>query len=129
MVFGIGYSDDVDKAAAVLHEVLAAHESVLEEPESSVEVHELGDSSVNFIVRPWVKTEDYWRVYWDLTRAVKKRFDEEGISIPFPQRDVHVHHIAGAAPEQLDDGWISPASKQPGQKNPADGQARTEQGS
>jgi len=55
-----------------------------------IKVHELGDSSVNFIARPWVNTDDYWDTYWDLTRAVKLRFDAEGISIPFPQRDVHL---------------------------------------
>jgi small conductance mechanosensitive channel len=60
-----------------------------------VHLHELGDSSVNFVVRPWAKTNDYWTVYWDVTRAVKVRFDEEQISIPFPQRDVHV--IAGSS--------------------------------
>jgi len=56
-----------------------------------IHLHELGDSSVNFIVRPWVKTDDYWDVYWDVTRSVKIRLDEEGISIPFPQRDVHMY--------------------------------------
>jgi small conductance mechanosensitive channel len=55
-----------------------------------IHLHELGDSSVNFIVRPWVKTDDYWDTYWDITKAVKKRFDEEGISIPYPQRDIHI---------------------------------------
>jgi small conductance mechanosensitive channel len=55
-----------------------------------IKLHELGDSSVNFIVRPWVESDDYWDVYWDLMRTVKGRFDEEGISIPFPQRDVHL---------------------------------------
>ena len=56
-----------------------------------IRLHELGDSSVNFIVRPWVKTEDYWETYWAITREVKMRFDEEGVSIPFPQRDVHLY--------------------------------------
>ena len=59
-----------------------------------IRLHNLGDSSVDFIVRPWTKTEDYWTVFWDVTRAVKKRFDEEGISIPFPQRDVHIYKEA-----------------------------------
>jgi len=66
-------------------------DKVLKEPESMVRLHELGDSSVNFVVRPWVHMDDYWDVYWSVTRAVKIRFDEEGISIPFPQRDVHVY--------------------------------------
>ena len=61
------------------------------QPESRVRLHELADSSVNFICRPWVKTDDYWTVYWEVTRNVKERFDAEGISIPFPQRDVHVY--------------------------------------
>ena len=91
MMFGIGYSDDIAKAESVLVDILSGHEKVLEDPEPVVRLHELGDSSVNFVVRPWSKTEDYWDVYWDVTREVKRRFDEEGISIPFPQRDVHVY--------------------------------------
>ena len=90
MMFGIGYSDDVNHAERVLKEIVKAHDLVLDEPEPIVRLHELGDSSVNFVVRPWVKRDDYWNVYWDVTRAVKRRFDEEGISIPFPQRDVHL---------------------------------------
>jgi small conductance mechanosensitive channel len=94
MVFGIGYSDDIAKAQKILEEILLNHEATLKDPEPMVKVHELGDSSVNFIVRPWVKTEDYWDVYWDVTRKVKERFDAEGVSIPFPQRDVHLHQVA-----------------------------------
>ena len=92
MVFGIGYGDDVRKAKEVLMGILQAHASVLEDPEPIVQVSELADSSVNFVVRPWVKTEDYWTVLWDVTQTVKERFDAEGISIPFPQRDIHIHH-------------------------------------
>jgi small conductance mechanosensitive channel len=95
-VFGIGYSDDISKAQKILEDILAKNESILKDPEPVVKVHELADSSVNFVVRPWVKTENYWDVYWDVTRAVKERFDAEGVSIPFPQRDVHLHQIAGA---------------------------------
>ena len=91
MTFGIGYADDVPKAEKVLMEIVEAHEFVLKDPEPTVRLHELGDSSVNFVVHPWVKTEDYWPVYWDITRAVKLAFDAQGISIPFPQRDVHVY--------------------------------------
>ena len=91
LVFGIGYSDDIPKAEKILGEVVAAHEKTLSKPEALIKLHELGDSSVNFVVRPWVKTEDYWDVYWDLTREVKLRFDLEGVSIPFPQRDVHIY--------------------------------------
>ena len=95
LTFGIGYSDDIPKAEKVLAEIVAAHEKVLKDPEPVIRLHELGDSSVNFVVRPWSKTSDYWDVYWDVTREVKRRFDEEGISIPFPQRDVHIYREDG----------------------------------
>jgi small-conductance mechanosensitive channel len=95
MTFGIGYSDDIPKAEKVLASIVASHEKVLKNPEPVVRLHTLGESSVDFVVRPWSKTEDYWEVYWDITREVKRRFDEEGISIPFPQRDVHIHHHKG----------------------------------
>jgi len=91
LVFGISYTDDIPKAERVLQEILDNDEKILKDPEPIVRLHELGDSSVNFAVRPWVEMEDYWDVYWSVTRAVKIRFDEEGISIPFPQRDVHLH--------------------------------------
>lgn len=91
MLFGIGYSDDIDKAQRILEEIVASNEKVLNEPEPVVRLHELGDSSVNFICRPWVKPADYWDVYWYVTREVKRRFDAEGVSIPFPQRDVHLY--------------------------------------
>jgi small conductance mechanosensitive channel len=94
LVFGISYSDDIPKAERVLQEIVDSHEAVLDEPAPMIRLHELGDSSVNFIVRPWVKTDDYWETYWSMTRAVKLRFDEEGISIPFPQRDVHLHQTS-----------------------------------
>lgn len=90
MTFGIAYADDIDHAERVLWDIVKNHELVLEEPETVIRLHTLGESSVDFVVRPWTKTSDYWTVYWDVTRAVKKRFDEEGISIPFPQRDVHL---------------------------------------
>jgi small conductance mechanosensitive channel len=91
LVFGIGYGDDADKAQKILEGIVNGHELVLKEPEAIVKLHELADSSVNFICRPWVKPEDYWNVYWDITRDVKRRFDAEGVSIPFPQRDVHIY--------------------------------------
>ena len=94
MVFGIGYSDDIAKAQKILEEILVEHAAVLKDPEPIVKVHELADSSVNFVVRPWVETDNYWDVYWDITRTVKERFDAEGVSIPFPQRDVHMHQAA-----------------------------------
>jgi small conductance mechanosensitive channel len=90
LMFGISYDDDIDKAEEILSDIVESHEAVLDKPEPMIHLHELGDSSVNFIVRPWVKTDDYWDTYWDVTKAVKKRFDEEGISIPYPQRDIHV---------------------------------------
>jgi len=95
MVFGIGYSDNIAKAQRILEDILLTHEAVLKDPEPVVKVHELADSSVNFAVRPWVKTENYWDVYWDITRTVKERFDAEGVSIPFPQQDVHLRQVAG----------------------------------
>ena len=91
LVFGISYTDDIPKTERVLQEILDNDDKVLKNPESMVRLHELGDSSVNFVVRPWVHMDDYWDVYWSVTRAVKMRFDEEGISIPFPQRDVHLY--------------------------------------
>ncbi|MDH3941160.1 MAG: mechanosensitive ion channel family protein, partial [Xanthomonadales bacterium] len=90
MVFGIGYGDDIETASQVLERLVSEHPLILEEPEPNIKVHELADSSVNFICRPWVKTEDYWNVYWDLTRQAKEAFDKAGVSIPFPQRDVHL---------------------------------------
>jgi len=90
LTIGISYDDDIEKTEKVLREIIDEHEAVLDYPEPNVRLHELGDSSVNFIVRPWVKTSDYWDTYWDLTKAIKLRLDKEGISIPYPQRDVHV---------------------------------------
>lgn len=92
MVFGIGYDDDIQKAERVLREIIGKHPLVLAEPETVIKVHELADSSVNFIVRPWVKTADYFAVYWDVTRSVKEQFDAQGLSIPYPQQDVHVYN-------------------------------------
>jgi small conductance mechanosensitive channel len=90
MTFGIAYADDIDHAERVLWDIVKNNELVLKDPEPVIRLHTLGESSVDFIVRPWARTSDYWTVYWDTTRAVKKRFDEENISIPFPQRDVHM---------------------------------------
>ena len=93
MTFSISYSDDVPHAERVLAAILDEHEKVLSEPKPTVKLHKLGESSVDFVVRPWVRTEDYWDVYWDITREVKMRFDRESISIPFPQRDVHLDQL------------------------------------
>jgi small conductance mechanosensitive channel len=100
MVFGISYSDDIPKAESILEDILQSHDKVLDTPEPLVRLHALGASSVDFVVRPWVGVDDYWDVYWDVTRTVKLRFDAEGVSIPFPQRDVHVYNqnlLAGEA--------------------------------
>jgi small conductance mechanosensitive channel len=91
MEFGIGYDDDIDQAQAILEEIVGAHPKVLEKPEPTIRMNTLADSSVNFICRPWARTEDYWDVYWDVIKAVKLRFDAAGIGIPFPQRDVHLY--------------------------------------
>jgi len=91
MVFGIGYGDDIKKAKDLLGEIVTEHPKVLDAPEPVIAVSELADSSVNFVVRPWVKTEDYWSVYFELQETVKLRFDNAGISIPFPQQDIHLH--------------------------------------
>lgn len=90
MVFGIGYGSDLLKAKAILEEMVNGHELTLAEPAPKVAVSELADSSVNFIVRPWVNAADYWTVYWEMMEAVKLRFDQEGIEIPFPQVSVHM---------------------------------------
>ena len=92
MVIGCGYGDDLKQVKQILNEMLAADERVLEKPAPTVGVSELGDSSINFVVRPWVKAADYWGVKFDFLEAVKERFDKEGISIPFPQQDVHLHY-------------------------------------
>ncbi len=96
LVFGIGYGDDIEKAQKILEDVVAAHPLTLDDPAPVIRVHELAESSVNFVCRPWSKTSDYWTVYWDLTRQVKQAFDKAGITIPFPQRDVHVHQTNAA---------------------------------
>ncbi|MGF1634338.1 MAG: mechanosensitive ion channel domain-containing protein [Phycisphaerae bacterium] len=93
MTFGISYADDIDKARQLLLDIVSSHPKTLDDPAPVVKLHEMADSSVNFVVRPWSKTSDYWDVLWDVTAEVKRRFDAEGISIPFPQRDVHVYQV------------------------------------
>ncbi len=97
LTFGISYDDSIEKAQEVLEEVVHAHPLVLKDPEPVIRVNELADSSVNFIVRPWVVGADYWAVYWDLMRQVKLAFDKAGISIPYPQQDLHLRVPDGAA--------------------------------
>jgi small conductance mechanosensitive channel len=90
-VFGIGYDDDIDKARSIIKEIIDQDERVLRDQEPVIVVSELADSSVNFAVRAWTSADDYWSFYFDTTEKVKKQFDAQGISIPFPQRDVHVY--------------------------------------
>jgi len=92
MVVGVSYGDDLDKVRKTLEDLLANEDRILPEPAPTIAVSALADSSVNFVVRPWVKTSDYWGVMFDMTEAIKKRFDKEGISFPFPQRDVHLYN-------------------------------------
>ncbi|MGI9234427.1 MAG: mechanosensitive ion channel family protein [Woeseiaceae bacterium] len=96
MVVGVSYGDDLDKVRKTVQELVAADDRILDEPECTIAVSALADSSVNFVVRPWVKTEDYWGVMFDLTEAIKKRFDEDGISFPFPQQDVHLYQASAS---------------------------------
>jgi small conductance mechanosensitive channel len=96
MTFGIGYDDDLLKAKQTLERIVSEEPRVLPEPAPVIQVMELADSSVNFVVRPWCKTSDYWGVYFALTEKVKLVFDQEGISIPYPQQDVHIYPTGDA---------------------------------
>ena len=96
--FGIGYDDDFEQAERIIREVAESHPLVLADPAAVIVTHELADSSVNIVCRPWANTTDWWQVRTEITREVKRRFDREGISIPYPQRDVHVHQIDGLRP-------------------------------
>ncbi len=90
MVVGVSYNDDLDKVKRVLEDILSSDERILDDPAYTIGVSELADSSINFVVRPWVKSADYWNVLFDTNKTIKQRFDAEGISIPFPQHDVHL---------------------------------------
>lgn len=92
MTFGIGYEDDITKAKQILTKLIVEDERIFKDPAPQVVVAELGDSSVNFKVRVWCNSSDYWGIYFDMTETVKLTFDQENISIPFPQRDVHLYH-------------------------------------
>jgi small conductance mechanosensitive channel len=98
LVVGVAYDADLKKTRAVLEGILANDSRILTEPAPVVAVSNLGESSVDFVVRPWVKSGDYWPVTFDLNERIKNRLDEEGIGIPFPQRDVHLYHVAGEKP-------------------------------
>ena len=91
LVIGISYDDDIKKAHEVLNRILENHELVLKDPAWTVAVSELGADSVNFVVRPWVKSADYWGAYFALTEEIKLTFDKEGLNFPYPQRDVHLY--------------------------------------
>ncbi|MCF8068332.1 MAG: mechanosensitive ion channel [Desulfobacterales bacterium] len=91
LVVGVSYSDDIDKVKRTLQDILKAESRLLADPAPKIGLVEMADSSVNFVVRPWVKSDDYWDTFFDLQETIKKRFDKEGISIPFPQRDVHMY--------------------------------------
>jgi small conductance mechanosensitive channel len=91
LVIGVSYAADLSHVKTVLQDILSKDERILKEPAATIAVLELADNSVNFAVRPWVKTENYWDVFFDTTENVKRRFDSEGIGIPFPQRDIHVY--------------------------------------
>lgn len=94
LVVGVSYDDDIDKVRDELKALVAADDRILDDPACLIAVSELADSSVNFVLRPWVKTPDYSAVKFSLTEAIKKRFDEVGISFPFPQHDVHLHNVS-----------------------------------
>ncbi|HAO65939.1 MAG TPA: mechanosensitive ion channel family protein, partial [Verrucomicrobiales bacterium] len=94
MSFGISYDDDMDKAESLILDILEQHPKVLKHPAPTVKTNELGDFSVNLICRPWVKTADYWTVHWDIIKQVKKRFDAEDLSFPYPQHDVHMSQVS-----------------------------------
>lgn len=99
LVIGCGYDDDLKAVKSFLEETLRADERILTDPAPVVAVNELGDSSVNFVVRPWVKNADYWATRWDLTEKIKLGFDERGFNIPYPTRDLHVYQESGMAGE------------------------------
>ena len=88
--FSVAYSSDIQKVKEVLQEIVAKHELILKEPEPFIRLAEMADSSLNFKVRVWSKTDDYWTIYFDLLEQVKIAFDQNGINIPFPQMDVHL---------------------------------------
>jgi len=93
LVIGVSYDADLSHVKSVLEGILASEDRILKDPEPTIGVLELADNSVNFAVRPWVNSADYWGVYFDLHAAVKATFDQEGIGIPYPQRDIHIHQV------------------------------------
>ncbi len=124
LTFGIGYDDSIEKAQQVLEATVTAHPLVLEDPAPVIRVNTLGASSVDFVVRPWVNSADYWTVYWDLQRQVKEAFDAAGISIPFPQTDMHVH-VSDANQKSLP---FAPAATAGKSETAPGGMAKNEEG-
>ena len=100
--FGISYDDDFERAEEIIRDVVSSHQLVLEDPAPVVVTHALADSSVNVICWPWAKTSDWWQVKTEVTREVKRRFDQAGLTIPYPQRDVHVHNVEPNAHRPLE---------------------------
>jgi len=97
LIIGIGYDDNIGQARDIIMAIMESDERILSDPEPSVNVGELGDSSVNLKVRPWVNADDYWSVRPDLLENIKVQLDEAGISIPYPQQDVHLHEVKSVA--------------------------------
>tara|TARA_Y100000389_G_C17469806_1_gene529277 strand:+ start:1756 stop:2634 length:879 start_codon:yes stop_codon:yes gene_type:complete len=91
MIVGVSYNDDIEIVKKTLQEIISKDKRVLSEPKTMIAISELADSSVNFVVRPWVKSANYWDVKFEMIETIKKRFDEEGISFPYPQQDVHLY--------------------------------------
>ena len=100
VIYSVSYSDDLDHVQRVLEELIASDERFLTEPPPIVRVKQFSDSSIDFLVRAYAKTGEYWETLWALNKAVKQRFDAEGITIPFPQRDVHMAPQSGSTPAQ-----------------------------
>lgn len=100
LLLGVSYDANIPHVEEIIQAIVDSHPKILKEPATTIKVHEWGDSSVNFVVRPWVATEDYWTVHWDLTRDLKIKFDEEGIRIPSPQRDVYHHYPTEGKPKE-----------------------------
>ncbi len=93
LIAGISYNDDIDKAKKILMDILTADKRILKDPAPMVGVVEMADSSINLVVRPWCNAADYWDIFFDVQEQIKKRFDTEGIEIPFPQQDIHLHKV------------------------------------
>jgi small conductance mechanosensitive channel len=94
LVMGIGYDDNIQTAVDTIRRIVTAHDLVMTDPEPVIEVSNLGDSSVDIVVRPWCRTEDYWKIRFELTRSLKEGLEAAGCSIPYPQRDVHMYQVA-----------------------------------